>query len=92
MEENSTKSWVQVRQAFPHQFVVFEALCSHSEDNKRIIEEIEVINTFADGEKAMREYLKLHRQDRSKELYVVHTDKENLDITERKWLGIRMAS
>lgn len=91
MDQNSIKSWDQIRQAFPHQFVVFEALRSHSEDNKRIVEEIEVIDTFADGEKAMREYLRLHRQDRSKELYVVHTDKERLDITERKWLGIRMA-
>jgi len=85
------KSWTQVRQAFPHQFVVFEAVRSHSENDKRIVEEIDVIDAFTDGEKAMREYLKLHRQDRSKQLYVVHTDKEHLDITERKWLGIRMA-
>lgn len=62
---------------------------SHSRSNKRILDEIDVVNTFDDGEKAMREYLKLHRQDRSKELYVVHTNKEALDITEQKWLGVR---
>lgn len=90
MEQNSRNSWDQVRQAYPHQFVVFEAVRSHSQENKRVVDAINVIDAFTDGEKAMKEYLNLHRKDRKKELYIVHTDKENLDITERKWLGIRM--
>ena len=91
MENTSEKSWDQVRQEYPDQFVVFEALRSHSKESKRIVDAISVIDAFTDGEKAMKQYLKLHREDRKKELYVVHTDKEQLDITERKWLGIRMA-
>ncbi len=91
LERTSDKSWEQVRQAHPHQWVVIEALRSHSNASKRIVDAIEVIDTFDDSEKALREYLRLHKQDRSKELYVAHTDKEALDITEQKWLGIRPA-
>ena len=85
------KSWDQVRQEYPNQWVVIEALRSHSKANKRIVDALSVVDTFDDSEKALREYLKLHREDRMKELYVVHTDKEDLDITEQKWLGIRPA-
>ncbi|MCC6220215.1 MAG: hypothetical protein IT291_03130 [Deltaproteobacteria bacterium] len=91
MEQNSNYTWEQVRAAYPHKFVVFQAIKSHSTNNKRVVDAINVINSFDDGEKAMREYLRLHREDRKKELYVVHTDKQQLDITEKKWLGIRMA-
>jgi len=91
MDKNIVQSWDQVRQAYPNQFVVFEALRSHSLDNKRIVDAINVLESFTDGSVAMKEYLKLHNLDRNKELYVVHTDKQNLDISERKWLGIRLA-
>ena len=45
--------------------------------------------TFSDPLTAMESYKHLHRTHPGRELYVVHTDKEVLDITERKWLGIR---
>lgn len=91
MEQNSGQAWREVRLAHPHQWVVFEALTSRSVQDKRVVDAISVIETSADSEVAMRQYLKLHRQDHNRELYVVHTDREELDITERKWLGIRMA-
>ena len=34
-------------------------------------------------------YIQLHREAPERELYVFHTDRETLDITERRWLGIR---
>lgn len=90
MDRHIGKSWDQIRLEYPHQYVVFEALSSHSLDNKRIIDAINVLKSFSDGSVAMREYLKLHNLDKNKELYVVHTDKTKLDITEKKWLGIRL--
>ena len=39
----------------------------------------------------MKGYLQLHHQSPERELYVLHTDREVLDITERRWLGIRGA-
>lgn len=91
MNAYSAKSWDQVRQEYPDRWVIIQAMRSHSKSNKRIIDEIDVVSTFNDSEKAMREYLRLHREDRSKELYVVHTNKVALDITEQRWLGIRPA-
>jgi hypothetical protein len=40
---------------------------------------------------AMDEYSELHKQAPNRELYVLHTSREKLDIDERKWLGIRSA-
>jgi hypothetical protein len=37
----------------------------------------------------MQNYAKLHRQTPERELYVFHTSREQLDVTERKWLGIK---
>jgi hypothetical protein len=37
----------------------------------------------------MDDYVQRHRQAPDREFYVLHTDRETLDITERRWLGIR---
>jgi hypothetical protein len=46
---------------------------------------------FADGESALRAYLKLHRDAPMRELYVVHSDRDELEISERALLGLRAA-
>ena len=43
----------------------------------------------ADGSAAMQGYRQLHRQYPSREFYFVHTSRENLDIRQRHWIGIR---
>jgi len=83
--------WTEVRSQFPHQWLVIEALDARSELGKRLLEELAVVDHCPDGESAMRTYLKLHRQAPDRELYVLHTDRENLEITEQNWLGIRAA-
>jgi hypothetical protein len=37
----------------------------------------------------MHNYIRLHHDSPTRELLVVHADRETLDITIRKWLGIR---
>lgn len=37
----------------------------------------------------MKRYMRFHRDQPARELYVLHTDREKLDVTERQWLGIR---
>ena len=83
--------WIDLRSQFPHQWLVVEALDARSELGKRLLEEMAVVDRYPDGESAMRAYLKLHRQAPERELYVLHTDREKLDITEQNWLGIRAA-
>ncbi len=83
--------WQELREQYPGQWVLIEALQAHSEQQKRIVDQLAVINTYPDSTVAMKEYLKLHRAAPEREMYVVHTDREQLDIQERQWVGIRGA-
>lgn len=82
-------NWQDVRNHYPQQWILFEAIKAHTEDEKRIVDQIAVINTFPDSNSAIKSYVKLHHESPSRELYVFHTSRESLDITVRKWLGIR---
>ncbi len=81
--------WEEIRKHFPHQWLLVEAIKAHSESGKRVLEELSVINSFPDSRVAMKSYAQLHKQSPERELFVFHTDRETLDITERRWLGIR---
>ena len=81
--------WQEIRHHYPQQWLLVEAIKARSELGKRILEELTIVNTFPDARSAMRGYLHLHEQAPERELYVLHTDRERLDITERQWLGIR---
>jgi hypothetical protein len=85
-------NWQETRRHFPHQWLVVEALQAHSCNNQRILDDIAVIQTFEDSLTAWRTYAKLHRQSPQNEFYVLHTDREILEIEERYWLGIRDAA
>lgn len=84
--------WQDIRQHYPHQWLLVEALNARSSDGERIIEDMAVLETYSDGMTAMNGYRDLHRRDPNRELYVLHTDREELEITELRWLGIRAAS
>lgn len=81
--------WEEVRSHYPNQWLMVEAVKAHSETNNRILDEIAVVNVFTNSREAMQNYAQLHHQSPKRELYVVHTDRKTLDITERRWIGIR---
>lgn len=83
--------WSEIRQAYPHRWLLVEALEAHSASGKRILEDLAVVKSFPDGVAAMKGYKELHHRVPDRELYVLHTDREDLDITEMNWLGIRVA-
>lgn len=83
--------WEKIRNHYPDQWLLIEAIKAHSDHNKRILDEISVVSTFSDSVAAMKGYIQLHRDAPERELYVFHTNREELDITERRWLGIRGA-
>lgn len=82
-------NWQQIRQRYPNQWLLVEAIKAHSEGNKRVLEQLAVLDAFPDSVLAMQDYARLHRQTPERELYVFHTSREQLDVIERKWLGIR---
>lgn len=81
--------WEDIRQQYPDQWLLLEAIEAHSIADKRILEQIAVLNRYPDSVAAMNGYKELHHKAPERELYVFHTSREQLDVTERRWLGIR---
>ncbi len=81
--------WQEIRSQYPNTWILVEALKAHSENDKRIIEQLSVIDLFPDAVAAMDSYSKLNCESPQREYYVLHTHREEIEITERRWLGIR---
>jgi hypothetical protein len=67
---------------------LLEATEAHSSGGQRILESLTVLETCPDGLSAMRRYGEIHGQDPHRELYVLHTDRETVEIEEVHWAGI----
>lgn len=81
--------WAEARKDYPNKWLLFEAIKAYSKDGQRIIEDFLVVNTFNDGREALREYSEKHKKDKSREMYVYHTENQELIIKERNWIGVR---
>lgn len=81
--------WQDIRKHYPQQWLLVEAIKAYSEANKRVLEQLAVVDTFPDSIAAMKRYVQLHHEAPQRELYVFHTSRETLDIPERSWLGVR---
>jgi hypothetical protein len=81
--------WSDVREAHPDQWLVVEALEAHSENDRRFIDRIAVLDACPDGRAAMKWYSELRREHPQREFCFVHTSKLELEFEERLWLGIR---
>lgn len=81
--------WDEVRSAHPGQWLVIEAVDAHSENQKRRVDRIAIVEVCSDGSAAHRRYRELHAAHPERELYFVHTGNTELDIDERPWVGIR---
>jgi hypothetical protein len=81
--------WSEIREHYPEQWLLVEALKAHSSADRRIVEQLAVLGVFPDSVAAMRTYAEFHRESPGRELYVFHSSRETLDIRERQWLGIR---
>ncbi len=82
-------TWHEICQHYPHTWLLIEAIKAHSDSGKRILDQMAVISTFSDSVTAMQSYADLHKDAPQRELYIFHSDREQLDIVERTWLGIR---
>lgn len=81
--------WSEIRTQYPKKWLLIEALKAHSEEGRRILDELTVLNTFESSIEAMSQYKDYRKNNRDREYYVLHTDKVNLEIKERYWPGIR---
>ncbi len=81
--------WQEIRQNYPAQWLLVEALEAHSVPGQRIVEQLSVIDTFTDSPSAMKLYQEMHHRSPDRELYVVDSSREQLEIRERQWIGVR---
>ena len=84
--------WQEIRETYPEQWLIVEALEAHTERQQRQIEQVAVVELCPDGGAALQRYRQLHQQYPTREFYYVHTARETLDIRERQWLGLRRSN
>lgn len=74
-------NWQDLRAQYPRSWVIVEAFDAYTENGQRIIPRLELIAAFGDDwEAAWKRYKALHRAAKRREYYVLHTDREALDI------------
>lgn len=81
--------WEEIRQAYPDQWLIIEAVEAHSEGGLRVLDRVAVIASCPDGEHAVETYRRLHDEFPEREFYFIHTSRAALQIEERLWVGIR---
>jgi hypothetical protein len=74
-------TWQEIREHYPHRWLVVEAIGAYTVGKRRIIENLEIIGVFGDDWKeAWETYEFVHSINRCGEYYSLHTDREELDI------------
>ena len=81
--------WTKVRECFPKTWVLIEAIAAHDENDKRILDEIAVVDRFDESGTAWKAYSQLKTRYPQRELLIAHTMNEILDITIQHWAGFR---
>ncbi|MEK4607413.1 hypothetical protein NSS88_10415 [Geobacillus sp. FSL W8-1251] len=78
-----------VNSYYPNQFVLVEAISACSQNGKRIIKEMAVIDRYHSVSDAWNGYKQQHKTFPEKELYIFHTSKEQIEVEEQYFIGIR---
>ena len=82
--------WNDIRKQYSNSWLLIEAIEAHTTSEKmRIVDNLAVIDQFNDFYTAMDSYKHLHREKPEREMYVVHTDSETINIKEQYWTGVR---
>ena len=76
--------WSEVRKLYPNQFVKFEILESHIQDNKEYVDDVAIIKAISDGKEARKEFIKCKPGQ-----LIYNTKNEKLIIELVKHIGIR---
>jgi hypothetical protein len=74
-------NWQRIRELHPHSWVLIEALDGRTEGGERIITQMSIHGVHGDDwESAWEQYKALHHEDKWREYYPIHTDREEMDI------------
>ena len=83
--------WSEVRKHYPDKVVLVEAIRAYSRENKRYIEDMTVVSCYDDTKKAWEKYKSLRSDSPTREFYIFHTSKEQIEVVEQTFTGVRDA-
>ena len=84
--------WSEIRNLHPDRWLIIDAQQAHTtNDNQRHLDELVVVAICKNGQDAHKQYQVFHREDPEREIYYVHTSREELEIYEKQWLGFRVS-
>jgi len=81
--------WNEVTKIYPNCLVLVEALKATSLNRVRVIEEMSVINEYKNAMEAWEGYKQYHKEEPERELYIFHTSRENIEVVEEFFSGVR---
>lgn len=81
--------WEEITELHPSRFVLIEAIRVSSHNRQRKLEEMAVIQDFDNPQEAWSSYKELHKLQPSRELYVFHTSRNDVEVVEEFFSGVR---
>lgn len=82
--------WSEIRNLFPDRFVLIEATKATSVKQRRTIEDMYVVDKYNSSTEAWSGYKEHHKEHPDREYYIFHTSKENVEVVEQFFNGIRV--
>lgn len=84
--------WGEITETLPDRIVLVEAIKATSNNQMRYLEDLAVIQDYDNPQEAWNGYKHFHKLHPSRELYVFHTSRTDVEIVEEFFSGIRRPS
>ncbi|MDR6779826.1 MULTISPECIES: hypothetical protein [Paenibacillus] len=81
--------WEEIAESHPRRFVLVEAIKASSNNRVRNLEDMAVIQDYDNPKDAWSGYKHLHKLYPSRELYVFHTSRSDVEVVEEFFSGVR---
>ncbi|MFC3746720.1 hypothetical protein [Paenibacillus sp. GCM10012306] len=81
--------WEEITDLHPGRFVLVEAIKVSSSNRVRQLEDMAVIQDYDNPQEAWNGYKELHKLHPTRELYVFHTSRNDVEVVEEFFSGVR---
>ncbi|THF73296.1 hypothetical protein [Cohnella fermenti] len=81
--------WGEITELYPSRLVLVEAIKASSNERIRQLEDMAVIQDYNNPQEAWSGYKHFHKLHPSRELYVFHTSRSDVEVVEEFFSGVR---
>ncbi|MEK4514178.1 hypothetical protein NSS64_02775 [Paenibacillus sp. FSL H8-0122] len=82
-------NWGEITELHPSRFVLVEAIKASSSNRMRQLEDMAVIQDYDNPQEAWSGYKKLHKLHPNRKLYVFHSSRNDVEVVEEFFAGVR---